>query len=513
MQKLNRSARRRLVVPAAALVAGALVVATVTRDDGSATGSELGPTVAAQTRDLATTLDASGSLRRSSEHTIAYASPLSSTGSNGSATADPLSSNPQSSSSTASAAGSPTTVTTTPSSSSTASSAASTSSSSSSTPSTTPPTTDPCPTTTAPTSTTSSSTPTTTPCPTTPTTTPPTSTPTTPPTTAPPDDGGDEGHGDEGHGGEGEAGEEGEEGDGDPEGQPGEGGEGATPGEGGEGANEVPSATLTSLVDVGTTATRGTVLYTADQQPVVALLGDLPAWRTLEQGVIDGADVQQLEENLVALGYSTSLTVDQTFTADTAAAVQAWETALGRTAPDGVVMIGDVVFLTAPGDVLGHEAEVGDTVDVGSPVLTIGSEQRVVVANVDATEAGGWTAGSTVEVEWADTTTVEGTVLGTGTTVTSGQVELTVALAPSDAGAGERRSGATASVTLVDADRADVIAVPVTAIVDANGQPAVRVAQPTAPDEVVQVETGLVANGWIEITSGLTEDDQVRLPA
>lgn len=506
MQKLNRSARRRLVVPAAALVAGALVVATVTRDDGSATGSELGPTVAAQTRDLATTLDASGSLRRSSEHTIAYASPLSSTGSNGSAMADPLSSNPQSSSSTASAAGSPTTVTTTPSSSSTASSAASTSSSSSSTPSTTPPTTDPCPTTTAPTSTTSSSTPTTTPCPTTPTTTPPTSTPTTPPTTAPPD----EGPGDEGHGGEGEAGEGGE---GDPEGQPGEGGEGATPGEGGEGANEVPSATLTSLVDVGTTATRGTVLYTADQQPVVALLGDLPAWRTLEQGVIDGADVQQLEENLVALGYSTSLTVDQTFTADTAAAVQAWETALGRTAPDGVVMIGDVVFLTAPGDVLGHEAEVGDTVDVGSPVLTIGSEQRVVVANVDATEAGGWTAGSTVEVEWADTTTVEGTVLGTGTTVTSGQVELTVALAASDAGAGERRSGAAASVTLVDAHRGDVIAVPVTAIVDDNGQPAVRVAQPTAPDEVVQVETGLVANGWIEITSGLTEDDQVRLPA
>jgi membrane fusion protein, multidrug efflux system len=274
----------------------------------------------------------------------------------------------------------------------------------------------------------------------------------------------------------------------------------------------VPSAILTSLLDVGATAGRGTVLYTADQQPVVALIGDLPAWRTLEQGVDDGADVQQLETNLVALGYGDDLDVDHTFTADTAAAVQAWETDLGRAAPDGVVTIGDVVFLTAPGDVLGHQAAVGDTLQAGTPVLTIGSEQRIVVADVDATEAGGWTPGATVELDWADGTTTQGTVLGTGRDVTDGQVELTVAVATGNTGAGQRRSGAAADVNLVDARRHHVIAVPVAAIVDHAGSPAVRVAQAHGPDRTIPVHTGLVADGWIEITTGLDGGEEIRLP-
>jgi hypothetical protein len=92
----------------------------------------------------------------------------------------------------------------------------------------------------------------------------------------------------------------------------------------------VPSAILTSLLDVGASADLGTVLYTADQEPVVAHIGDLPAWRTLARGVDDGADGRQLEENLVTLDYGDRLDVDETFTADTAAAVEAWETDLGR---------------------------------------------------------------------------------------------------------------------------------------------------------------------------------------
>jgi hypothetical protein len=269
---------------------------------------------------------------------------------------------------------------------------------------------------------------------------------------------------------------------------------------------------LTGLLDVGATAGRGTVLYTADEQPVVALIGALPAWRTLEQGVDDGDDVRQLEENLVALGYGDDLDVDESFTAETAAAVEAWETDLGRASPDGVVTLGDVVFLTEPGDVLGHEASVGDTLEAGSPVLTIGSEQRIVVADVDATEAGGWTPGSTVELEWADGTTTEGTVIGTGKDVTDGQVELSVAVGAGDTGAGERRSGAEATVTLVDARRDGVVAVPVAAIIDDGGSPAVRVAQPDGPDRTTRVETGLVADGWIEIAAGLDGGEEIRLP-
>jgi peptidoglycan hydrolase-like protein with peptidoglycan-binding domain len=266
------------------------------------------------------------------------------------------------------------------------------------------------------------------------------------------------------------------------------------------------------MLDVGATAGRGTVLYTANEEPVVAMIGDLPAWRTLERGVDDGADVRQLEENLAALGYGDDLDVDESFTAHTAAAVEVWETDLGRATPDGVVTLGEVVFLTEPGDVLGHDASVGDTLDSGSPVMTIGSEQRTVVADVDATSAGGWTPGSTVDLEWADGTTSQGTVVGTGRDVTDGEVELTVAIGGDDAGADQRRSGAEATVSLVDARRDGVLAVPVAAIVDDAGSPAVRVAQPDGPDRIVPVQIGLVADGWIEITAGLDGGEEIRLP-
>jgi hypothetical protein len=43
--------------------------------------------------------------------------------------------------------------------------------------------------------------------------------------------------------------------------------------------------------------------------------------------------------------------------------------------------------------------------------------------------------------------------------------------------------------------------------------PAVRVARPTGPDLLVPVETGLVANGWIEITARLDVGENIRLPA
>jgi multidrug efflux system membrane fusion protein len=497
---------RMLLVAGALLVIAALTVTVVVGGDDATGSSRLGPTVTAEPRDLATTLEASGSLQRSDEQVVAHASALPSD-SGGDGDGDSLPSEPVSYV--------PEPDATSPSSSSSTSSTTST--------------TDPCsPTSTAPTSTSTSSSTTSTSSTTTPTPCPPTSTTTsttsTTTSTTPPDvgDGGGERPPADDHApddGDDAAPANGPDDGSRPAGSSpggGSGPAGSSPGGGGDGGGgdggDVPSAVLTGLLDVGATAGRGTVLYTADEQPVVALIGDLPAWRTLEQGVDDGEDVRQLEENLVALGYGGDLDVDETFTADTAAAVEAWETDLGRASPDGVVTLGDVVFLSEPGDILGHEASVGDTLEAGSPVLTIGSEQRIVVADVDATEAGGWTPGSTVELEWADGTTTEGTVIGTGRDVTDGQVELSVAVGAGDPGAGERRSGAEATVTLVHARRDGVVAVPVAAIIDDGGSPAVRVAQPDGPDRTSRVETGLVADGWIEITAGLDGGEEIRLP-
>jgi hypothetical protein len=532
---LTRRARRRagrqrnVLLIVTALIAGAVVLAVVTRGNGAADGGGLGPTVVAEPRDLATTLEASGSLQRSDEQTVAYAAALPSDegnggegdggnddgggggngdsgdgdsgngdSGNGDMTPAAFLTGPSGTSSSSTGSTSSTTSTTNPcsptSSSTSSSSSSTTTSSSSSTTSTTP-----CPTTTSTTSTTAS---------TTSTTTPPTSTTTQAPGTSPPSTVDPRATGGAGDGGSSPGAATPAGGGGTDQSSGGDGADGAS-GDGGSG--EASSAILTSVLDVGATVDRGTVLYTADDEPVVALIGEVPAWRTLEQGVDDGVDVRQLEENVAALGYG-DLDVDESFTADTAAAVEAWETDLGRTAPDGVVTLGEVVFLSERGDVLGHEASVGDTLEAGSPVMTIGSEERVVVADVDATEAGGWTPGSTVELEWADGTTSQGTVVGTGREVSDGEVELTVAIGADDTGAGQRRSGAEATVSLVDARRDGVVAVPVSAIVDDGGSPAVRVAQPDGPDNIVPVQVGLVADGWIEITDGLDGGEEVRLP-
>jgi hypothetical protein len=534
---LTRRARRRagrqrnVLLIVTALIAGAVVLAVVTRGNGAADGGGLGPTVVAEPRDLATTLEASGSLQRSDEQTVAYAAALPSDegnggegdggnddgggggngdsgdgdsgngdSGNGDMTPAAFLTGPSGTSSSSTGSTSSTTSTTnpcSPTSSSTSTSSSSSSTTTSSSSSTT--STTPCPTTTSTTSTTAS---------TTSTTTPPTSTTTQAPGTSPPSTVDPRATGGAGDGGSSPGAATPAGGGGTDQSSGGDGADGAS-GDGGSG--EASSAILTSVLDVGATVDRGTVLYTADDEPVVALIGEVPAWRTLEQGVDDGVDVRQLEENVAALGYG-DLDVDESFTADTAAAVEAWETDLGRTAPDGVVTLGEVVFLSERGDVLGHEASVGDTLEAGSPVMTIGSEERVVVADVDATEAGGWTPGSTVELEWADGTTSQGTVVGTGREVSDGEVELTVAIGADDTGAGQRRSGAEATVSLVDARRDGVVAVPVSAIVDDGGSPAVRVAQPDGPDNIVPVQVGLVADGWIEITDGLDGGEEVRLP-
>ncbi|HET6950996.1 MAG TPA: peptidoglycan-binding protein [Acidimicrobiales bacterium] len=513
-QTRERADRRRRVLLAAGLLATGWLVVTAVTGGGSPGGTRLGPTVAVAPRDLATSLRDWGVLQRSGERTVAHA---------GAVDADGGSVLPSGSGDDGGDGGElPTENVAYVSDDTTRSSTSASSTSTSST--STSPTTTPCVPGSSSSSTSTSSTTSTTACP------PASATTTTPPDprpTDPPGDGGPAGEEpppDEPTDGTPKngrpLGDGGADGDGGPSGTGGPGGNGSPPGIGdpsgtgdpdGDGG-EAPTATLTSALDVGAVADRGTVLYTADQQPVVALLGDLPAWRTLQEGVDDGADVRQLEENLVALGYGAGLDVDETYTADTASAVEAWETALGRTSPDGVVAMGDVVYLTAAGDVLGHEAEVGDTLRPGSPVLTIGSEQRIVVAEVDATVAGGWAPGATVDLEWADGSTSQGTVFGTGRDVTDGDVELIVVLGAGESGAGERRSGAQAAITLVDARRDGVLAVPVGAVVDDDGSPAVRVAQAGAPDRVVPVETGLVADGWIEITAGIEAGDEIRLP-
>ena len=453
--------RRRTII-AAALTAGvvaAAAVAAASSGGGGGTTLAAGPTTEVATRDLVTTLTETGTVERVEERTISYAAPNRPPAVAESPVAPSAGSTTPAGATTGQRPSDavPTTTTTAPATTTTTAPATETPA-----PSTEGPPAEPGPTTT----TTAPAAAPQAPAPTTTTTTAPpatTTTTTTPVTSA-------------------AAGDE----------------------------DDEEAATLTYLAPVGETAGRGSVLYKVDDEPVAALFGTIPAWRDLEQGVDAGADVRQLEENLVALGYGSGITVDEQFTSSTAAAVKKWEKDLGRSDPDSKVAVGEVVPLSGAGDVLGHEAVVGEALEGGEPVLTIGSEQQVLVATIDAADTGAWPAGTAVQLTWADGSTSEATVEGTGRDTTDGTVELTIALGEADR---DRPRGAEADIEVVDARRNGALAVPVSAIVAApNGDRAVRVPAGTTADRVVPVRTGIVSGGWIEIVEGLTAGTLVRLP-
>ena len=63
------------------------------------------------------------------------------------------------------------------------------------------------------------------------------------------------------------------------------------------------AGTFTWLPGVGAAIGRGGTLWRINNLPVVLMYGSLPAYRTLAQGVSDGPDVAELNNNLIALGF------------------------------------------------------------------------------------------------------------------------------------------------------------------------------------------------------------------
>jgi peptidoglycan hydrolase-like protein with peptidoglycan-binding domain len=109
------------------------------------------------------------------------------------------------------------------------------------------------------------------------------------------------------------------------------------------------AGTFTWLPAVGAVIRRGEPLFRIDNLPVVLLYGSLPAYRALKEGISDGPDVSELNENLIALGFDPygSIGTRDHFGAATTAAVKRWQRAAGLP-QTGEVELGRVIF--APGE-------------------------------------------------------------------------------------------------------------------------------------------------------------------
>jgi hypothetical protein len=117
---------------------------------------------------------------------------------------------------------------------------------------------------------------------------------------------------------------------------------------------------FTWLPSVGAVIGRGGTLWRIDDLPVVLMYGSVPAYRTLKQGVSDGPDVIQLNQNLIDLGFDPygAIVDNKDFSEASAAAVRRWQHAEGL--PEtGEVELGRIVFVPGPRRVTAVKVALG----------------------------------------------------------------------------------------------------------------------------------------------------------
>jgi peptidoglycan hydrolase-like protein with peptidoglycan-binding domain len=292
-------------------------------------------------------------------------------------------------------------------------------------------------------------------------------------------------------------------------------------GSGSAGGGAEGGGTVTRLPAEGSVVRRGGVLYAVDGRGVRLLYGSTPLYRRLAAGVADGADVRQLEQNLVALGHADDdLEVDGHVDSATRDALRSWQDAIG--VPEtGALEVGDAVFLPGPRRIGSVQTTVGAPAQPGGELLETSSTRAVVTVDLDARRQDLVRKGDRVQVELPSGRVVTGTIARVGTVAEIDQsaaaqgqesaptIDVEIAVrgvqgldgAPVDVGlAVERANG--------------VLAVPVEALLALRGGGYAVEVERAGRRTLVAVTTGTFADGWVEVESaGLQEGTTVVTPA
>ena len=307
------------------------------------------------------------------------------------------------------------------------------------------------------------------------------------------------------------------------------------------------SGILTWTVPTGTVVTAGKRLYETNGHDRTSLMyGSRPAWRTMESGITNGADILQLETNLKKLGFTRKGDkTDSQWDARTTAAVKRWQRKAGLPV-DGRVNFGEVVFLPEAIRITEVPAALGTVVGQGGAVMSGTSNRRVVSLAIDAADRDLFAVGKAVEVELPDNSTEAGKIetisrIADSSTDQQGNTTTTlpVTVTLDDPTAAGDLDQASVKVTVVRSSRENVLTVPVNAllalreggyaveVVDGasgatptpSGSPAAASpagsATPGAPKtHLVRVEPGLFDRGDVEITAfGIEPGDLVVVPS
>jgi hypothetical protein len=178
------------------------------------------------------------------------------------------------------------------------------------------------------------------------------------------------------------------------------------------------SGTITWVPTVGHVIRAGGALFRVNGDPVILMDGSTPAYRTLSAAETDGADVLELNRNLVALGFNANgITVDDVWQPGTSLGVELLQESLGETAT-GSLSLGKVVFLPGPQLVSTVEGTVGDTANGGSsatPASVVSAPPVPEFVGL-STPADAPTTTTTTTTTSTTPTTTSGTTTGPPTT-------------------------------------------------------------------------------------------------
>jgi multidrug efflux pump subunit AcrA (membrane-fusion protein) len=282
--------------------------------------------------------------------------------------------------------------------------------------------------------------------------------------------------------------------------------------------------TLTRLPSAGQVIGQGQALYRVDNgSPVVLLYGIVPAWRALDEGVT-GADVSQLNHDLVALGDASRSEISAAgwdyFSWETAYGVQKLEEHLGVSFPPGSLSLGQVVFEPAALRVATVTGSLGGP--ASGPVLTATSDRHVVTIPLDASQQSEVKAGDRVTVTLPDGTTTPGVVSSVGTVATTSEsggnatTTIPVQVRLTDRHAAGSLDQAPVTVYITTATAHDALVVPVTALLaQSSGGYAVEVVGPGNTRRYVPVRPGISdeTSGLVQVTGALAPGQRVVVAA
>jgi len=177
-------------------------------------------------------------------------------------------------------------------------------------------------------------------------------------------------------------------------------------------------------------------------------------------------------------------------------------------------------------------AAVGDAVQPGADLYAISSEGRVVQVSLDEADrdlavvkapvtidagAAGVATGTVTAVEAVTAAVSSGQTSGSSTTTYVVTIEADTGKKGSDAAAGAKAvqaqaDGSPVSVSFAEQEAQDVLSVPIKALLAlAEGGYGLELVDSDGSSTVVAVETGLFANGRVEVSgAGVTEGATVR---